>query len=72
MRANIKKKGKTQESRRRGKLKNQEEGVNSRIKEKNVAENRLSRLFTKNTAFSQHESGSIRSDPCPMVAIETN
>jgi len=25
-----------------------------------------SQLFTKNTAFSKHNSGSIRSESCPM------
>jgi len=29
-------------------------------------------LFTKNTAFSQHVSGCIRSEPCPMTLSESS
>ncbi len=32
-----------------------------------VAENRWLRLFIKNTALCQHESGRIRCDACPVL-----
>lgn len=34
-------------------------------------EKRGGKLFTKNTAFSQHVNGSIRSESCPMEQVES-
>jgi len=37
-----------------------------RVKLREAAENRWLRLFIKNTALCQHESGRIRCDACPV------
>ncbi len=41
-------------------------GERAQREPKRAAENRWLRLFNKNTALCQHESGRIRCDACPV------